>query len=129
MTKVEKFGPCGCGSCEDAIRAALRYRNMSANADDCQIYRLRVAAAMVAMAMMEFKNEAVKEITGIDALVHDPMRMMSVKEIFAATSISAKAESEAVDEIGNIQSLFNGFIGGLVDAVRGKYVAEEVKAH
>lgn len=121
--------PCGCGTCEDAIKAALRYRNSIAD-NDCPIYNLRVAAALYTMAAVIFKNWAIEGITGHN-VAEDAGTEVSAIDSFHVMAVAAEAD-EAYREISDhVLSLLQSYnmIKNIYAASKGQYVAEEVKTH
>lgn len=128
---VKRFGPCGCGSCGDAMIAAIRHRAIQANGDDCAIYRLRVAAAAYAMAVAEYKNECIIQRANVDVMELERTSMMDVATAASCALVAAEADSEAGVESENMADMVgkDPYFEQWRLARKGKFVCDEPKPH
>lgn len=122
---------CGCGSCEDAVRAALRHFDIMKNGDDCVTYNLRVAAALVSMVIADFKNEMIKDVSGVDVAARLG-ETLPPDEGVAVVMLSGVAEDRA-HMLADYMRVLTGnaeFGAKAIDVIMRRYVAEETtKAH
>lgn len=121
--------PCGCGSCEDAIKAALRHYN-TMGPNDCPIYHLRVAAALYTMAAMSFKNWAIEGITGYNVAAEAGKEVASLdKLLIAAVAQDADDHYRGLSDAILKMMITEDMVNKIHAASKGQYRAEEVKAH
>lgn len=131
MTKVQLTGPCKCGSCDDAAKAALRHFNLMNSGDDCSIYTMRVIAALLTMAIAHYKNDAIEATLGVNIAKQHGQPVDPETAMFAAI-VAEQAENETHQIVHIMMDVCaqDHIVSGVVAAFEGNYVADETtKTH